>query len=186
MLVLIPADASETETPRPAGASRERQGRSDAVQAVGTRIRVAARARPTNRRLADGTAREWDAAPARRRPERGLIRHERKLTHPYGHGARVQPEPVALPAKTRRFRPLRWMLLLLALLAAGAVAHRWYDGRTQVAGGPGESQGKGGRGGGRRGGTDVPQAVGIAQIVTGDIPVVLQASAPSPRSPPSR
>ncbi|MCJ2103892.1 MdtA/MuxA family multidrug efflux RND transporter periplasmic adaptor subunit [Methylobacterium sp. E-041] len=85
-----------------------------------------------------------------------------------------QPDPVASPGKTRRFRPFRWMLLLLALLAAGAVAHRWYDGRTQVAGGPGETQGKGGRGGGKRGGMDVPQAVGIAQIVTGDIPVVLQ------------
>ena len=86
-----------------------------------------------------------------------------------------QPDPVSTPVRTRRrFRPLRWMLLLLALLAAGAVAHRWYDGRTQVAGGPGTTEGKGGRGGGRRGGLDVPQAVGIAQVVTGDIPVVLQ------------
>ena len=91
-----------------------------------------------------------------------------------------QPEPAEAPpatvspTRTRRFRPLRWMLLLLALLAAGAVAQRWYEGRTQGAGTPGATQGRGGHGGGRHGGMDVPQAVGIAQIVTGDIPVVLQ------------
>ncbi|WP_375453392.1 MdtA/MuxA family multidrug efflux RND transporter periplasmic adaptor subunit [uncultured Methylobacterium sp.] len=81
-----------------------------------------------------------------------------------------QPEP---PVRARR-RLGRWMLLLLALLAAGAVAHRWYDGRTQVAGDAGTTPGKGGRGSGRRGGGDLPQAVGIAQVATGDVPVVLQ------------
>ena len=75
----------------------------------------------------------------------------------------------------RRVRPLRWMLLILALLAAGAMAHRWYDGRTQVAEEPGAGRGKGmGRGGGGRMGREMPQAVGIAPITTGDIPVILQ------------
>ncbi|WP_375464597.1 MdtA/MuxA family multidrug efflux RND transporter periplasmic adaptor subunit [uncultured Methylobacterium sp.] len=84
-------------------------------------------------------------------------------------------QPIAAPARTRRrFRPGRWMLLILALLAAGAIGHRWYDARTQGAGSPGTTQGKGGRGGRHGGGGDPPQAVGIAQVAAGDVPVILQ------------
>ncbi|MFD0938925.1 MdtA/MuxA family multidrug efflux RND transporter periplasmic adaptor subunit, partial [Methylobacterium trifolii] len=50
---------------------------------------------------------------------------------------------------------------------------RWYDARTQVAGDGTHTTGKGGRGG-RHGGGDMPQAVGIAQVATGDVPVILQ------------
>ena len=86
-----------------------------------------------------------------------------------------QPGPLGTPARTRRrFRVGRWMLLLLALLAAGAVAHRWYDARTQGAGEPGAAGGKGGRGGRHGGGGDLPQAVGVVPVATGDVPVILQ------------
>lgn len=37
-----------------------------------------------------------------------------------------QPEPPASPTR-RRFRPLRWMVLVLALLGLGAVGQRWYE-----------------------------------------------------------
>src|SRR3954451_6576382 len=79
------------------------------------------------------------------------------------------------PVRTRRrSRVGRWMLVLLLLMGAGAVGHRWYEGsQTQNAGEPGAAKGKGAGGGGRHGG-DQPQAVGIASITAGDIPVVLQ------------
>ncbi|MGU3536343.1 MdtA/MuxA family multidrug efflux RND transporter periplasmic adaptor subunit [Methylobacterium sp. A54F] len=87
--------------------------------------------------------------------------------------ARAFPEAPA-PARTRRrSRLLRWLLLLVALMAAGAVAHRWYDARsTRDAEGtaaPGKGAGRGGRHMG-----DQPQVVGIAGITAGDVPVILQ------------
>ncbi|MEA1831020.1 MdtA/MuxA family multidrug efflux RND transporter periplasmic adaptor subunit [Methylobacterium durans] len=89
------------------------------------------------------TAREYPAAPVRARPR-------------------------------RRSRLIRWLLVLLVLGAAGAVAHRWYDkSRTEVAGEPGATNGRGGPGRGGRG-HDQPQAVGIASVTKGDMPVVLQ------------
>ncbi len=85
-----------------------------------------------------------------------------------------EPGPIQAPVRTRRrFRPIRWLVLLVALAAIGAVAHRWYDSRTQK--GTEQAAGAaGGRHGGKRGGSDLPQAVGIAPITTGDMPVVLQ------------
>ncbi|MFC6789401.1 MdtA/MuxA family multidrug efflux RND transporter periplasmic adaptor subunit [Methylobacterium komagatae] len=85
-----------------------------------------------------------------------------------------EPGPSEAPVRTRRrFRPIRWLVLLAILAGLGAVAHRWYDARSQKgaeqAAGP-----TGGRHGGRRGGSDMPQAVGIAPITTDDMPVVLQ------------
>ncbi|GJD89983.1 Multidrug resistance protein MdtA [Methylobacterium hispanicum] len=84
-----------------------------------------------------------------------------------------QPEPPASPTR-RRFRPLRWMLLVLALLGLSAVGQRWYEARQQKP--EGEVAATSGRGGGRggRGAHDMPQAVGIAAVTTGDVPVVLQ------------
>ncbi|AWN34845.1 MdtA/MuxA family multidrug efflux RND transporter periplasmic adaptor subunit [Methylobacterium radiodurans] len=84
-----------------------------------------------------------------------------------------QPEAPALPTR-RRVRPLRWMLVLLALLGLGAIGHRWYEARQAKP--EGEVAATSGRGGGRgaRGSHDMPQAVGIAAVTTGDVPVVLQ------------
>ncbi len=85
-----------------------------------------------------------------------------------------EPGPTTAPVRTRRrFRPIRWLLLLLALAAVGAVAHRWYDARGQKSEQQAAGSG-GGRHGGKRGGFDMPQAVGIAPVTTGDMPVVLQ------------
>ncbi|GJD55252.1 MdtA/MuxA family multidrug efflux RND transporter periplasmic adaptor subunit [Methylobacterium dankookense] len=82
-------------------------------------------------------------------------------------------QPDLEPGPTRRrARPLRWMLLLVALLGLGALAHRWYDARQKPEGETAAVHGKGGRRGG--GGHDMPQAVGVAEVATGDIPVVLQ------------
>ncbi|KAB1079150.1 MdtA/MuxA family multidrug efflux RND transporter periplasmic adaptor subunit [Methylobacterium soli] len=81
------------------------------------------------------------------------------------------------PARTRRRSRLgRWLLVLLLLMGAGAVGHRWYDGsKTQTAGEPGATKGRGaGRGGRQGGGGEPAQAVGIASVTAGDIPVVLQ------------
>ncbi|GJD76865.1 transport system membrane protein [Methylobacterium gregans] len=83
-----------------------------------------------------------------------------------------QPETPSAPTR-RRFRPLRWMLLVLALLGLGAVGHRWYEARqSKPEGEVAATSGRGGRGG--RGPHDMPQAVGIAAVTTGDVPVVLQ------------
>ena len=82
-------------------------------------------------------------------------------------------QPAPSPTRTkRRFRPIRWLILLVLVAGAGAVAHRVYEARTQ----PGAEQASAHRGGkgGRRGGADMPQAVGIAGVTTGDMPVVLQ------------
>jgi multidrug efflux system membrane fusion protein len=86
-----------------------------------------------------------------------------------------EPGDVPAPARTRRrLRPIRWLVALVILAGLGAIAHRWYDARTQK--GPEMATGTGGgrHGGGKRGGFDMPQAVGIAPVTTGDMPVVLQ------------
>ena len=78
------------------------------------------------------------------------------------------------PAPTRRRSRLgRWMLVLLALGGAGAVAHRSYEARKAPSE---ESAAAPGRGGPGRPGrpADMKQAVGVAPIVTGSMPVVLQ------------
>ena len=78
-------------------------------------------------------------------------------------------QPAAPVRKRRRFG--RWMLVLLALGGAGAVAHRSYEARKQ----PAEQQATAPAGPGRGGRpADMKQAVGVAPIVTGDMPVVLQ------------
>ncbi|WP_284245098.1 MdtA/MuxA family multidrug efflux RND transporter periplasmic adaptor subunit, partial [Methylobacterium haplocladii] len=78
--------------------------------------------------------------------------------------------PVLTPTPTRRrSRPLRWMVVLLVLGLAGAVAHRMYDARK--AAGTGEA-GHGRGPGGKHG--EMAQAVGVATVATGDMPIVLQ------------
>ena len=83
-----------------------------------------------------------------------------------------QPAQVPAPTK-RRFRPIRWLVLIVLLAGAGAIGHRWYEARTQKGAEPTLAHKGGGRGG-RHGGADTPQAVGIARVTTGDMPVVLQ------------
>ncbi|MCJ2064190.1 MdtA/MuxA family multidrug efflux RND transporter periplasmic adaptor subunit [Methylobacterium sp. J-088] len=73
----------------------------------------------------------------------------------------------------RRFRPIRWLVILVLLAGAGAIGHRWYEARTTKGAEPATAQHTGGHGG-RRGGADMPQAVGIAAVTTGDMPVILQ------------
>lgn len=84
--------------------------------------------------------------------------------------AREYPGQAPTPAR-RRNRVGRWMLLLLLLGLAGAVAHRMYEAKQAPAG---ATATKHGRGGGRHGGGDIAQAVGIATASTGDMPIVLQ------------
>lgn len=84
--------------------------------------------------------------------------------------AREYPErPATVPARRGR-RLVRWLVLLTLLGFAGAYAHRHYDAKDAASGAT-QAQGPGGRGG-KHG--DMPQAVGIATIGTGDMPVVLQ------------
>ena len=78
--------------------------------------------------------------------------------------------PADAPVRPRRSRLIRWLLLALVLAGAGAVAHRWYEARTRK--GAETPAATGGRHGGRHG--DMPQAVGIAAVAAGDMPVVLQ------------
>ena len=82
-------------------------------------------------------------------------------------------EAPAREVRTRRFRPIRWLVILVLLAGAGAIGHRWYEARTDKAAEPATAHRGGGRHGGGGGG-DMPQAVGIATAVTGDMPVVLQ------------
>ncbi|WP_264049691.1 MdtA/MuxA family multidrug efflux RND transporter periplasmic adaptor subunit [Methylobacterium flocculans] len=86
--------------------------------------------------------------------------------------------PDAMPAETRSAPPVRrrrrgwlWLVLLLILAGAGYAGYRFYlapKADTQTA----ASQG---RGRGARGGqhAEPPQAVGIATITPGDVPIVL-------------
>ncbi|GEP10639.1 MdtA/MuxA family multidrug efflux RND transporter periplasmic adaptor subunit [Methylobacterium gnaphalii] len=85
--------------------------------------------------------------------------------------AREYPEQVPAPKTRRRSRAGRWMLLLVLLGLAGAVAHRMYDAKRVPEG---VAATKHGRGGGRHGGGDIAQAVGIATASVGDMPIVLQ------------
>lgn len=82
-------------------------------------------------------------------------------------------EAPAREVRTRRFRPIRWLVILVLLAGAGAIGHRWYEARTGKGAEPATAHHTGGHGG-RRGGADMPQAVGIASATTGDMPVVLQ------------
>ena len=88
----------------------------------------------------------------------------------YREAPERQAPPAAPVRKRRRFG--RWMLVLLALGGAGAVAHRSYEARKQ----PAEQQAAGSPAAPGRPGrpADMKQAVGVAPIVTGDMPVVLQ------------
>jgi len=83
-------------------------------------------------------------------------------------------EAPAREVRTRRFRPIRWLVILVLLAGAGAIGHRWYEARTGKGAEPATAQHTGGRGGRHGGGADMPQAVGIASVTTGDMPVVLQ------------
>ncbi len=82
-------------------------------------------------------------------------------------------EAPAREVRTRRFRPIRWLVILVLLAGAGAIGHRWYEARPDRGAEPATAHRTGGRGG-RHGGSDMPQAVGIASVTTGDMPVVLQ------------
>lgn len=79
--------------------------------------------------------------------------------------------PATEPVVTRRRgRGVLWLVLLLLLGAAGAYGYRtYYMPKTETAGETTPARGKGR--GGRQG--DPPQAVGVARVTTGDIPVVL-------------
>ncbi|MCJ2080261.1 MdtA/MuxA family multidrug efflux RND transporter periplasmic adaptor subunit [Methylobacterium sp. J-090] len=75
-------------------------------------------------------------------------------------------------APTRGGRGWLWFVLVLILAGGGYYGYRHYlapkpEGATEAAG----PRGKGGRGGGRHG--EPAQAVGIATIAAGDVPIVL-------------
>ncbi|GMA79094.1 hypothetical protein GCM10025880_55110 [Methylorubrum aminovorans] len=82
-------------------------------------------------------------------------------------------DPVPTTPVRRRTKFGRWMLALLILGGVGAVAHRTYDARQKPAGETAQAPGPGGPGRGGRPG-EMKQAVGVAPIVSGDMPVVLQ------------
>ncbi|MCJ2043469.1 MdtA/MuxA family multidrug efflux RND transporter periplasmic adaptor subunit [Methylobacterium sp. J-078] len=87
--------------------------------------------------------------------------------------------PGAIPADTRAAPPVRrrsragfWFVVLLVLAGAGYAGYRYYfapKSGTQVAATPGRGKGAGGRGGHG----EPPQAVGIATVAPGDVPIVL-------------
>ncbi|WP_375408343.1 MdtA/MuxA family multidrug efflux RND transporter periplasmic adaptor subunit [uncultured Methylobacterium sp.] len=86
----------------------------------------------------------------------------------------ASPPPVSAPPTTRRSgRGWIWFLLLLAAGAAGYYGYKTYyapkseGAKTEAAAGPGGGRGRGGRAG------DPAQAVGVAKIASGNIPVVL-------------
>ncbi|NEU12978.1 MdtA/MuxA family multidrug efflux RND transporter periplasmic adaptor subunit [Methylobacterium sp. BTF04] len=77
------------------------------------------------------------------------------------------------PVKTRRGRGWVWFVLLLLLLGGGYAAYRHFhapktEGQTDTAAARGKGAGRGGRHGG-----EPAQAVGIATVVAGDVPIVL-------------
>ncbi|MCJ2036785.1 MdtA/MuxA family multidrug efflux RND transporter periplasmic adaptor subunit [Methylobacterium sp. J-068] len=87
--------------------------------------------------------------------------------------------PGAVPGDTRSHPPVRrrgrarlWFVLLLVLAGAGYAGYRFYlapKADTQAAATHGRGKGAGGRG--AHG--EPPQAVGIATVVPGDVPIVL-------------
>ncbi|GJE29697.1 MdtA/MuxA family multidrug efflux RND transporter periplasmic adaptor subunit [Methylobacterium organophilum] len=82
--------------------------------------------------------------------------------------------PTTAPAPVRRRRRLgRWILILLLLAGAGAAGYRFYETRMKGAGETQEARAPGGSGRGGHHGAP-PQAVGIATIAAGDMPVILQ------------
>ncbi len=102
--------------------------------------------------------------------ESSPIRTETARQYPGAPARRIPTRPATPVRRQRRFG--RWMLVLLALGGAGAVAHRSYEARKQpaepsAATAP-AATGRPGRP------ADMKQAVGVAPIVTGDMPVVLQ------------
>ena len=87
---------------------------------------------------------------------------------------RVPGETRSAPA--RGGRGWLWLVLLLILAGGGYYGYRHYlvpksEGATEAAGPRGKGGGKGGRGPGRHG--EPAQAVGIATIAAGDVPIVL-------------
>lgn len=82
-----------------------------------------------------------------------------------------RPTTVEAPAR-RRSRLGGWMLLLLLLGGAFAYAHRTYDARQAEATKTNTGRPGAGGHGGRHG--DQAQAVGIAVVTSGDMPVILQ------------
>ncbi|HJE25004.1 MAG TPA: MdtA/MuxA family multidrug efflux RND transporter periplasmic adaptor subunit [Methylorubrum populi] len=99
--------------------------------------------------------------------ESSPIRRETAREYPV-----ADPVPASAPVR-RRSRFGRWMLALLILGGLGAVAHRTYDARQKPAEETAQAPGRGGHGRGGRP-TEMKQAVGVAPVVTGDMPVVLQ------------
>lgn len=86
--------------------------------------------------------------------------------------------PGAMPADTRDAPPVRrrsraglWFVVLLLLAGAGYAGYRYYwapKSGTEATATPGR-----GKGGGRGGHAEPPQAVGIATVAPGDVPIVL-------------
>ncbi|MCJ2132263.1 MdtA/MuxA family multidrug efflux RND transporter periplasmic adaptor subunit [Methylobacterium sp. E-045] len=78
------------------------------------------------------------------------------------------------PAPTRRrSRAGTWLILILLLVGAGAAGYRFYlapKTATETSADGTPARGKGARG---RPGGDMPQAVGVATVSSGEIPVVL-------------
>ena len=84
----------------------------------------------------------------------------------------VVPRETRTAPPARRSRAGRWFLLLLILAGAGYAGYRVYlapKSETQVA----ATSGRGKGGGGRGGHGEPAQAVGIATVAPGDVPLVL-------------
>ena len=105
--------------------------------------------------------------------ESSPIKTETARVYPGQEAPGTVPGTVGAPVR-RRSRAGRWLVLLLLLAAAGAAGYRYYDTRVRNAGQTAQATGHGGGGRAGKHGGDPAQAVGIAAIVSGDVPVVLQ------------
>ncbi|MGU3662462.1 efflux transporter periplasmic adaptor subunit, partial [Methylobacterium fujisawaense] len=56
-------------------------------------------------------------------------------------------EAPAREVRTRRSRPIRWLVILMLPAGAGAIGHRWYEARTDKGAEPATAHKGGGRGG---------------------------------------